>query len=102
MVRYVGMACSGRGYVTIEERKRLCHNWKKEDVMSQLWIVTNWLTDKGRYRAARAAKNNNKNNKTTKQQQNNKTTTTKQWQQNNNNKQQTTTNDNNNNNNNKN
>ena len=60
-------------------------------------IRTNWLTYKGKYRAARAAKNNNKNNKTTKQQnnnnknKNNKTTTTKQWQQNNNNKQQTTT-----------
>ena len=54
MVRYVGMACSGRGYVTIVGRKRL---WSDHLGRGYVTIDNSLaLTDKGRYRAARAAK----------------------------------------------
>ena len=58
MVRYVGMACSGRGYVTIVGRKRL---WSDHLGRGYVTIheqsVSQSLSQSGRYRAARAAKN---------------------------------------------
>ena len=48
------MACSGRGYVTIVGRKRLC-----SDHLGRGYVTIDnqvALTHKGRYRAARAAK----------------------------------------------
>ena len=52
MVRYIGMACSGRG-VTIVGRKRL---WSDHLGRGYVTIHEQSLTNAGRYRAARAAK----------------------------------------------
>ena len=47
------MACSGRGYVTIVGRKRL---WSDHLGRGYVTIHEQSVRDKGRYRAARAAK----------------------------------------------
>ena len=55
---YIGVACIGRGYVTIVGRKRL---WSDHLGRGYVTIheqsLSQSLTVKGRYRAARAAKN---------------------------------------------